>query len=151
MSYRVNYQPIPEAERPKLKCDPKLGRTKSEFAHECDIKNIMTRFEKTGVLPELIKKNPVYGDFAEAPTYQESLNTVLHAQEQFSALPSKVRARFGNDPQEFLTFASDASNAEEMVKLGLAVQRPPQAPPTPPQAKPKVKKSSAAAAEDKQA
>ena len=98
-------------------------RTKQAFKDECDINNILKRYEKTGVLPDLIKSNPKYGDFSSALTYQESLNTVLHAQEQFEALGSRVRERFNNDPVKFLEFTSDPSNIEEMVKLGLAVKK----------------------------
>lgn len=34
----------------------------------------------------------------------EALNTVIEAQEQFDALPAKVRERFGNDPEAMLEF-----------------------------------------------
>lgn len=94
-------------------------RTKQAFRDDCDINNIMRRYEKTGVLPDIIKTNPQYGDFSEASDYQTALNTVMKAQEQFSALPSKVRERFANDPENFLAFVSDASNKEEMAKMGL--------------------------------
>lgn len=94
-------------------------RTKSEFKEECDINNIMKKFNQTGQLPGMIQKNPQYGDFSDPITYQDALNTVIHAQEQFAGLPAHVRARFANDPQLFLKFATDASNAKEMASLGL--------------------------------
>lgn len=97
--------------------------TKQSFKDECDINNILKRFERTGQLPELIKQNPQYGEFADAPAYQDALNLVLHAQEQFDALSSKVRERFNNDPTKFLEFASNPQNGEEMVRLGLATKR----------------------------
>lgn len=75
------------------------------------------------MLPSLIKENPKYGDFANPLSYQESLNLVIHAQEQFNSLSSRVRERFANDPQKFLEFTSNPENAEEMVKLGLATVR----------------------------
>jgi len=117
-----------------------LTRTKQADAAACDINNIMKKYEKTGVLPDLIKKNPRYGDFSDVPTYQDSLHLVHFSQEQFASLSAKVRRRFHNDPVEFLAFTQDASNAEEMAKLGLmskdAVERVQAAKTAPPQAAP---------------
>jgi len=114
------------------------SRTKQSFRAESDINNIMRRFEKTGILPDLIKSDPKYGDFSTAPSYQESLHLVMKAHAQFESLSSKIRDRFNNDPERFLNFASDPSNTDEMVRLGLAVARstptPSQPIPTPPKA-----------------
>lgn len=97
--------------------------TKQHFKDECDINNILARYEKTGQLPSLIKENPKYGDFSSPLQYQDSLNLVLHAQTQFEALGSRVRERFSNDPQKFLAFMQDPNNIDEMVQLGLAEKR----------------------------
>jgi len=104
---------------------PKQGRTKQSFKPECDINSILAKYNKTGQLPGLIKENPQYGDFSDARTYQESLNLVLLAQEQFEALPALVRKRFNNEPESFLAFAEDPTNGEELVKMGLATIREP--------------------------
>lgn len=107
------------------------SRTKQAMAAECDINNIMKTFKKTGVLPEMIKRNPSFGDFAKLPDFQEAQNILALANEQFDALNSKIRKRFNNDPADFLAFTQDAANAPEMAKLGLlkpeAVQRVAQA------------------------
>jgi len=48
----------------------------------------------------------------------------------FATLPSHVRRRFENDPQEFLAFMADPANQDEVIKMGLATDnRPP--PPEP--------------------
>lgn len=94
------------------------------FMDECDINNIMKKYAQTGELPGLIKAQPQYGDFSDMETYQESLNKVILAQEQFAALPARVRERFQNDPAKFLQFATDPKNGKEMVSLGLAIERP---------------------------
>lgn len=101
-----------------------VSLTKQCFREECDINNILRKFNKTGQLPEMIKRNPIYGDFSEPVDYQEALNIVLHADEQFRNLPARVRERFGNDPKRFLEFVSDPSNGEELVEMGLATRRP---------------------------
>lgn len=91
---------------------------------ECDVNKILERFNKTGQLPNMIKKNPQYGDFSLVPDYQECLNKVMFAQEQFAGLSSKVRARFENDPAKFLAFAINPQNLKDMVELGLAKEPP---------------------------
>jgi len=119
-AYRTNYK---ASEGQGLEFDRKLGRTKQSMKDECDINQIMKKFEKTGILPDMIKTNPQYGDFSEPIEYRDSLEIVRHASEQFSNLSAKVRARFNNDPEAFLDFATNPANAEEMVTLGLATKR----------------------------
>lgn len=98
--------------------------TEQSHKDDCDINLIIERFDGDE-LAALQKKQPaLYGDFSNAPDYQESLDIVRNANDQFAGLPSKVRKEFDNDPYKFLAFASDAANAERMVDLGLAVKRP---------------------------
>lgn len=99
------------------------SRTKQAFKDECDINTILGRYKETGRLPDLIKQNPKYGDFTSPLNYQQSLNTVIQAEEQFQLLPAKIRDRFHNDPKTFLEFTSDPKNLPEMVQMGLAVKR----------------------------
>lgn len=100
-----------------------LTRTRQEFKDECNINTIVRRHNETGQLPELIKQNPQFGDFASMPDYMTSMNVVAHAHEQFDALPAHTRKRFNNNPAEFLEFAQDPENLPEMVKMGLAKKR----------------------------
>lgn len=118
--FRKNYDPRSE-DRPVIVCGK--GRTKQSFRDDCDINNILKKYNKTGQLPGLIKTNPQYGDFSEVGTYQDALAVVLHAQSQFEGLPSAVRARFSNDPASFLAFATNPQNGEEMVRMGLATKK----------------------------
>lgn len=95
------------------------SRTKQAFKDSADVNNIMLRYQKTGVLPQMIKSNPTYGDFSNPVDLMGAYDLVRKAEEQFAGLPSRVRERFGNNPTEFLKFATDARNREEMGKLGL--------------------------------
>lgn len=97
--------------------------TKQSFKEECDINNIMRKYERTGVLDHVGTSVPQYGEYMGSMSYQESLNAILFAQAQFADLPAELRARFGNDPAELLAFMEDAGNLDEAVKLGL-VQKP---------------------------
>jgi len=96
----------------------KPSRTQQQFRDECDINNIMERYGVTGELP-LGSVQPQYGDFSGITDYQSALNQVIAAQDSFLALPSKVRARFDNNPAYFIDFASDEANKDEMKALGL--------------------------------
>lgn len=89
----------------------------------------MRRFGLTGVLPSGVRQ-PTYGDFVGVSDYQSALAVIESADESFYAMPADVRARFGNDPAQFVDFCSDPANLSEMRKLGLAVPETPE--PLPP-------------------
>jgi len=93
-----------------------------QFKDECDINNIINKFMSDPYLIEEAKmRNPgIYADFSEAPDYLEAQNVLLRAKNQFDALPSKIRAQFDNDPQQFLQFVHDPKNGKELLRLGLA-------------------------------
>ena len=55
--------------------------------------------------------------------FQEAMEIVELAKLQFAALDAHVRKRFDNDPAKFLEFAEDPKNGQELVKMGLAVER----------------------------
>lgn len=95
------------------------SRTKQSFKKECDINQIMAKYQKTGAITHFNKHQQNYG-MADGQTFQEAMNLVCEAQEMFNDLPSSIRSRFGNDPAAFLDFVQDESNVDEMVKLGLA-------------------------------
>lgn len=113
--------------------------TKQSFKDECDINNIMKRYEKDLLLEHVNRFQGRFGDFTGAVEYHEACNIVMRAEEMFMALPATVRARFENDPAAFLAFATDEKNKEELYNMGLAIRpkasdNPP--PPAPPLAPP---------------
>lgn len=97
--------------------------TKQAFKDECDVNNILKNFEKTGQLPDLIKAQPQYGDFSEVAEYQDAMNVVAVANQQFANLPAHTRDRFNNNPAQFLEFVDNPENAQELIKMGLATER----------------------------
>lgn len=112
-----------EANPPKVPgitfTEPSL--TKQQFADECDINNIIDRFEQTGQLPAGTNREPQYG-YAPATDFREAMEIVTKAKENFDRLPAQIRARFGNSPENFLQFAENPANLPEMVAMGLAEQ-----------------------------
>lgn len=94
------------------------GRTKQSFKSECDINQIMARYIKTGTLDFAQKHAPQYGD-VRGIDFERGLTIVRQAQSMFAELPARVRARFGNDPAEFLHFVQDPETLDEQRELGL--------------------------------
>ena len=101
--------------------------TKQSFKDECDINNIMRRYEATGVIQHLSGRTAEFGDYISELDFQQSMNAVILAQDMFAALPARVRDRFGNDPARMLGFLEDPKNREEAIELGL-VNAPPAEP-----------------------
>lgn len=101
----------------------KPSMTQQHFKAECDINNILKRFQKTGLIEHVAQFNGNYEDLSNPVDYQTALNICIEAQAAFESLPSSVRKRFANNPQSFIEFVNDPANAEEMYSLGLA-QRP---------------------------
>lgn len=97
--------------------------TKQSFKDDCDINNILKRFEKTGIIEHENRFKGDYGEFIDVLDYQTSLNQIIEANEMFSTLPSNVRARFANDPVEFLEYVGNPNNLEEMISMGLAKRK----------------------------
>lgn len=111
-----------------LDCGP-TTRTQQQYKDEVDINTIVERFGITGEMPP-VGNFPTEQDFTEAFDFQSSMNVIVQAKESFMTLPAKARARFNNDPQQFMEFIHDDENAAEAVKLGLAIKRPdPEKPP----------------------
>ena len=97
--------------------------TKQSMSAECDINNIMRKYQKTGAISHTARHGGDYG-FASSDSFHESMLVVVKAQEMFEDLPSSLRQRFGNDPANLLDFVQDEGNTEEMVKLGLVERKP---------------------------
>jgi len=99
--------------------------TKQAFKDECDINNIMSKYQKTGMVEHLNQNNGEYGDFISYEDYHTSLNQILEAQETFNSIPSSIREKFNNNPAEFLEFAQNPDNHNQMVQFGMAHPKPP--------------------------
>ncbi|QXP08198.1 MAG: internal scaffolding protein [Arizlama microvirus] len=94
-----------------------VGRTKQEFAQECDINNIMSRYLKTGIIDHVRDSHPQFLD-ASPIEFQEAMELVAQASTLFEELPSSIRNRFENDATKLLEFVHDPSNIAESVAMG---------------------------------
>lgn len=92
--------------------------TKQSFKDECDINNIMSKYQRTGMMTFVNDHSPLFGDIPSAD-FKESMDIVLEAQEMFSELPSKARKYFDNDPEAFLKAVESPDFYEKLYELGL--------------------------------
>lgn len=115
----------------KVFIDPKTNRTRVQtintdpetkaqqhFKDTVDINSIMKKYRHIDYVPNF-QSTGVYADVSNFKDYQTSLQIVLDAQMAFGTLPSDLRLRFNNDPEQLLAFLGDPKNYDEGVKLGL--------------------------------
>lgn len=118
--------------------------TQQQFQQECDIKTIIKRHDRTGIIEHVNRGVAQYGDYSEVHEYREALDLINNAEASFMGLPSDIRKMFDNDAGEFFEFATNPANAERMVELGLA----PSPAPAPAGSAASAAKESASQAED---
>lgn len=94
--------------------------TQQHFEKECDIKEIIKKHDRTGIIQHVNRGVAQYGDYSEINEYREALDLINNAGQAFMGLPAELRKMFDNDPGEFFEFATNPDNAERMVELGLA-------------------------------
>jgi len=92
----------------------KTKAVQSERKHS-DINNIVSKAYKTGQLPVLMNRQPME-QLPDALTYQEALNKVVFAQQQFERLPSSIRSEFENKPENMLSAITKAEKNPELKK-----------------------------------
>lgn len=97
------------------------------FKDECDVNNILRKYETTGLLTHVANGTPSYGDFSSVLDFQHAQNILIAAQDAFDALPASLRKRFDNDPAVMLEFIENPDNREEAEKLGLVNKQPAEA------------------------
>jgi len=96
-----------------------VSLTKQSFTEECDINNILKKYQKTGAIDHVNKHEASYG-YATSHDFQSALETIKRGRIMFEELPSSIRTKFENDPAKFLDFVQDNNNLKEMQELGLA-------------------------------
>lgn len=97
------------------------GASMTSQAHkdETDINLILSQYKRTGILTHISKHSANYMDLPSNYDYQDSMNTILQAQDAFATLPSKVREHFANDPERFLRAFGDPEQIPYLRDLGI--------------------------------
>lgn len=97
--------------------EPSLAQ--QQFKEECDVNHIMKKYEQTGQIYHVNRKQGVYADLSNLTDYRQMLADVQKAEEAFQSLPAKVRYEFGNDPSKLIHFLQDKNNKSKAIELGL--------------------------------
>lgn len=96
-------------------------KTDQSFKEMQNVNNIMKKYRAVGInynnMPNAAKG--VYGDFSDVKDYRTAMQASLDVQHAFMQLPSDIRKRFQNDPQELAEFLNDPKNHEEAKRIGL--------------------------------
>jgi len=97
---------------------------------ECDAKNIVARHKvlKGYDIFDTYKDASISDDVVDLTAmpsdYVQVQNQINYAEKLFMDLPAKTRKYFNNNSREFLKFTQNPENIDELVRLGLATQRP---------------------------
>lgn len=95
--------------------------TQQQFGESANINTIMQRHLKGGPLqgPGLNTGATMKYGYLSGETYHEMLVKVQNAQGAFASLPSRIRKRFANNPENLFSFMQDENNLQEAIDLGL--------------------------------
>ena len=115
------YNPPPSVELTAEEMGPSM--TVQSETESTDVNKIVARFEVTHVLP-VANRDGVFADVSGMTDFRAALEQVRVANDFFMSLPAAVRARFENDPAEFVDFVSNPANKPEMITLGLLPPEP---------------------------
>jgi len=101
-----------------------VSRTKQSMRDECDINGIMLKYEKTGTIAHVEKRDAYFADVSAVPDFAQAIAVVEQAESMFMSLPAKVRKEFDNDAVKYVEFCADPNNLPRMRELGIASPEP---------------------------
>lgn len=108
--------------------------TEQSHKASCDIRLIMRKAEKTGLIAHTSKYAGTYGNFASTPDFHSAQVIIADAKSMFDTVPARIRSKFDNDPAKFLSYVTNPKHREAIIDLGLDVSHLPA--PVPPAASP---------------
>lgn len=111
-------------------CSDLPSLTRQEFAEDCDINSLMSKYEKTGIISHINPAAPQYLDLYDMPDLQQAFDAIQNANQAFMSLPASVRREFDNDPVKFVAYAEDPANLEKLREWKLAPPAATEPPPT---------------------
>lgn len=101
--------------------DKKL--TDQSYKKMCDINEIIAQYRRTGMLPHMKQKQPMYVDTTELPNFLEAFSIVQEAKDLFYELPSDVRKLMNHDPSQLESFIKDEENKDICIKHNLFTKK----------------------------
>lgn len=99
--------------------EPKYGksRTKQSFKDETDVNKLIKKAQITGSIAHLERFDAAaYAEF-DGFDLHRAYRLLEKAEEIFAALPSELRHEFENSPANFITYANDPANRDQLEVL----------------------------------
>ena len=96
----------------------KVYFTEQSHKKECDINQIIKKYDQSGVLQHVQKMEARYGDVTGVD-FRNAQDLYINAQASFDQLPPDIRKRFKNNAGIFLEFMENPDNRAEAIELGL--------------------------------
>lgn len=120
--FYTRFRPAPKVDF--IQEDTKSLTVQSE-EEACNVNKIMEKFERTGQITHVVNTQPYYQDNTQILSYENALQLMTTAQDDFMALPSEVRTYFGHDPKNFVKTILDPSEGDllNFKKMNLIVER----------------------------
>lgn len=113
---------IPKRDRklcPTLICEDE-SLTEQSHKEQTDINLILKDYRRTGFIAHAKKHQGQYDDVS-AVDFQNAMDTIANTKSMFEALPSAIRAEFGNDTISFLNYVQNPANASVLEQRGILV------------------------------
>lgn len=113
---------------PAKKCKP-VDMTEQSHKDACDIRLIMDRAQRTGMLTHRVATEGQYQNLASRPQFDEAMRIIAHANTVFETIPAKIREQFNHDPAKFLEYIENPENRANMKEMGFDTSHlPPEEP-----------------------
>lgn len=110
----------------QLDCSGDTEITEQAHKDDVNINNIIKRHGMDLIQRTAQLQQGVYlTDDDPTNDFQEAMNIVTKAQQDFEAMPSQIRKKFNNNPAEFLDYVQNSANVDSLVEMGLAQRVPP--------------------------
>lgn len=97
--------------------------TEQQYAEESLMINKIRKYDSQGFFDSINRNPGQFTDFTQVRDLADAIDQIEEARDAFQTIPSDVRKKFNNSASEFFNFASQESNYDELVKLGLATAK----------------------------
>lgn len=94
-------------------------KTQQHFRDECNINQIIAKYNKTGIIQHVSRNRQRFGEFMDLADHAINLDKVAKAQQSFDQLPSAIRNEFGNSITGFFEFIKKPQNKQQCIDWGI--------------------------------
>lgn len=112
--------------RPKQSFKNSIKLTEQHHGESVKIQNILSNYERTGLITHINRREPIFADWTSAPDYYHAQKIIADANSMFEQVPAQIRAQFANDPAQFLDFIQNPENKQAMEDLGIETSHIPE-------------------------